>query len=182
MKKLNIKEENLGDLNYWEVLFKTKEEDFKKLKKQTKRDLLSIAYEKSPDSIRLNKDWAIKAVTDFQINFSSLDERIKDKEFCIRYIEEYEYPSTFAIPEKYQSDLFEKTIIKCEWSLRDIFYNKNLKHLNTKENICKWVAQNANIYNSFILTILFVEIIFIHYISIQIIFHLYFFYQTHIFN
>lgn len=146
MKKLNIKEECLGDVNYWETLFKNPEANFKKLKKQTKRDLLTLAYQKSPDNIRLNKDWVIKAVKEYQIHFYDVDSQIKDKEFCSRYIEEYQYPSIVGIPDQYQEELFEKTIVKCEWSVRDIFYNKNLKHLNNKENICKWVEQNPNIY------------------------------------
>lgn len=146
MKILNIKEECLGDINYWETLFKTPEINFKKLKKQTKRDLLTLAYQKAPDNIRLNKEWVLKAVKEYHLHFYNIENQIKDKEFCSRYIEDYEYPSITGIPDQYKEELFEKTIIKCEWSIREIFYNKSIQHLNTKENIYKWVEKNPKIY------------------------------------
>lgn len=146
MKKIIINEDKLGDLSYWETLFKTKEDDFKKLKKQNKRELLSDAYRKAPDCIRLDKEWVMKAVKDFYINFYVVDENIKDKQYCIRYVEEYECPSLYCIPEQYQEELFEKVLLKNDFNIRGLWYNKNLYHLNTRENICKWVALKPSIY------------------------------------
>lgn len=146
MKKLTIKEENLGDLSYWNILFKTLENDFKKLKKQTKRDILGNAYKKAPDSVRLNKEWVMKAVIDYYISFYHVDEQIKDKEYCLSYIEKYEYPSIYSLPEQYHEELFEICVLKYENNIHDLWHNKNLSHLRTKENFCKWVAKNPNIY------------------------------------
>ena len=57
MKKIIIEENKLGDFEYWETLFKTSEINFKKAKKVSKRELLSDAYKKAPDNVRLDKVW-----------------------------------------------------------------------------------------------------------------------------
>ena len=146
MKKIQIEKDKLGDVLYWENLFKTPENDFKKLKKQTKNDLLKEAYTNAPDSIRLNKEWVLTAVKNYYLNFYNIEESIKDKQYCIRYIEEHKHPYVFGIPEQYQAELFEKIVLKNEYNIKDLWYSKNLQNLRTKENICKWVALNPNIY------------------------------------
>lgn len=146
MKKVKIDETRLGDFQYWEELFKTKEENFKKLKKQTKGDLLREAYAKAPDHIRLNREWVLKGLTDFYFYFFTIDNQLKDKEFCLEYIETNHHPSLFGIPQEYQVELFEKIVLKNPWVFREVFYEKHLSHLNTKENIIKWIKLNPEIY------------------------------------
>lgn len=146
MKKVKIDESRLGDFQYWEELFKTKEENFKKLKKQTKGDLLRDAYSKAPDHIRLNREWVLKGLTDFYFYVFSIDNQLKDKEFCLEYIETNRHPSLFGIPQEYQEELFEKIVLKNPWVIRDLFYEKHLINLKTKENYIKWIKLNPEIY------------------------------------
>lgn len=146
MKKIIIDETKLGEENYWETLFKAKEEVFKKPKKVSKKDLLVDAYKKSPDNIRLNKEWALKALRNHSLYLFHIEDSIKDLQFCIDYIEQNTYPSLYGIPKLLQAELFDKIIVKNTYVVKDLWYDQNLKHLNTRENLIKWIEQNPEVY------------------------------------
>lgn len=147
MTKVIIDETKLGDPNYWNTLFKTKEEDFKKPKKVSKKDLLFEAYKKSPDIIRLNKQWVLEALKSLSLYLFHIEDSIKDKKFCEQYVEQNMYPSLYGIPKIYQAELFDKIVVKNTYVIKDILYDQHLKHLNTRENLTKWIEQNPEVYS-----------------------------------
>lgn len=146
MTKVIIDETKLGNPIYWDTLFKTKEEDFKKPKKVSKKDLLFDAYKKSPDNIRLNKQWVLEALKSLSLYLFHIEDSIKDKQFCYDYVEQNSYPSLYGIPTQYQAELFDKIVVKNTYAIKDILYAQHLKHLNTKENLQKWITTNPEVY------------------------------------
>lgn len=146
MKKIVIDETKLGDFEYWNTLFKTNENQLKKPKKISKRELLSDAYKKAPDNVRLDKVWVMKAIKDYNIGFYVIDDLIKDKDFCIEYIEELSYPHLSFVPQQLQEELAEKAIVKYPYNIQELFYRRHLQHLITRDNLSKWVDLNPELY------------------------------------
>lgn len=146
MKKIIIEEEKLGDITYWDYLLNVKEDDFKKLKKDSKNMILKAAYKKAPISIRQNKSFILKAIQKSCLYFWDIDDEIKDKEFCMEYIKVSNHPSLTGIPEKYHNDFFKTVVIKNPYAIKDIFYNKNLASYSKKDEIYDLVKANPKTY------------------------------------
>lgn len=143
---IEIDETKLGDKEYWEILFKTPEDKFKKKKKQSKYDLIKECYDKAPNHIRLDKNWVLDAIFKNHLHIFSVDNSLKDEDFCREYVEKDNYPSLYGMPLIYQRKFVDKAMEKYSYNLSNLYHEKELKDLITKENILKWISLNPSIY------------------------------------
>ena len=146
IKCIKIDESKLNDLIYWDYLFSLKESEIKRPKKTQMYQLLENWYKKSPVEIRHNREFVMKGLLQYKFKIWSVDEEIKDYDFCKEYVDNYDYPSVYSFPQNIQELLFEDCVKKYAYAINDLFYRENLYKLNTKENLKKLIELNPDIY------------------------------------